>query len=61
MKDPKVREIRLGAIYRLAGRQGLSRAETQLLLEERLQFAKHDARQLASHWYTTKMLREVTP
>lgn len=56
---PSVTEIRLGAIYRLAARIGLSRPVVETLMEYRAGLSVVAARQLAGHWFTTKALRHV--
>lgn len=56
---PSVTEIRLGAIYRLAARCGLSRSAVETLMKHRAGLGVVAARQLAGHWFTTEALRHV--
>lgn len=50
-------DIRLGAIYRIAARNQLSRQSIAALIHERAGFAPDRAARLAGHWVTTEPMR----
>jgi hypothetical protein len=52
-----VLNIRLGAIFRMAIVNALSRENVERLLVSRAGFAAHEAELLACHWFSTSALR----